>query len=162
MMPLIKIFSLMLLSLFFFSACSIKEYHKSEAKVIILKTPQMKFSDTGYIRHNGDALELELYSAGQPIKHIKMHHLICVDEGCMTKSSFNREYLDESYPDDLLLHVSQAKPIFENKNLKTTDSGFEQKLKNSDYHITYRVNADEIYFKDRLNHILIRFKPIFP
>ncbi|MEA3521908.1 MAG: hypothetical protein U9R50_02955 [Campylobacterota bacterium] len=151
-----------MITLFLLSACSVKEYHKSEAKIVLLKTPKIKFSDTGYLRYNGDALELELYSGGQPIKHIKMNHLICVDEGCMTKSSFNAEYLSSHYPDDLLLHVSQGEPIFKNTNLKTTDLGFEQKFKNDNYNIIYRVQSNEIYFKDRINHILIRFKTLLP
>jgi len=156
----IKTFSILWVSIFFFSSCSVKEYTKSEAKVVILKTPQIKFADTGYIRQSGNALKLELYSGGQPVKKIEINHLICVDEGCMSKSSFNEEYLSDSYPDDLLLHVILAKPIFKSQNIIKTDSGFEQKIKNSKYDIVYRVNNREIYFKDRINRILIRFKTI--
>jgi hypothetical protein len=157
----IKIFSILWVSLVLFNGCAVKEYHKSEAKVIILKTPQIKFADTGYIRHNGDAVQLELYSGGQPVKRIEMNHLICVDnEGCLSKSSFNSEYLDKSYPDDLLLHVSLGKAIFEGKKLIKTDDGFEQKIKSKEYNITYRVSSKEIYFKDKNNHILVRFKTI--
>jgi hypothetical protein len=140
--------------------CALKEYHHSESKIIILKTPQIKFADTGYIRHNGDALQLDLYSGGHPIKRIEMNHLICVDEGCMTKSSFNTMYLHPSYPDDLLLHVSQGKKIFEGKNMIVNDLGFEQKIQSDGYSILYRVSADEIFFKDRANHIMIHFKTI--
>ena len=158
----IKTFSILWVSIFFLSGCSIKEYAKSEAKIVILKTPQIKFADTGYIRQNGDALELELYSSGQPVKKIDINHLVCVNEGCMSKSSFNNKYLVKDYPDDLLLHVIQAKPIFKSQNLSETDTGFEQKIDNGKFNITYRVNSKETYFKDRLNHILIRFKTILP
>ncbi len=160
-MMCIKTFSILWVSLILFSGCALKEYHKSEAKVIILKTPQIKFADTGYIRHNGDAVQLELYSGGQPVKRIEMNHLICVDsEGCLSKSSFNSEYLHKSYPDDLLLHVSLGKAIFEGRNLMKTDDGYEQKIKSKVYNITYRVNSKEIYFKDKANRILIRLKTI--
>lgn len=160
MIAYMKKFFTLWVSLLLFSGCAIKEYHRSEAKVIILKTPQIKFADTGYIRHNGDAVQLDLYSGGVPVKRIEINHLICVDEGCLSKSSFNSEYLNEHYPDDLLLHVSQAKPIFEAKNLDKNDLGFEQNLKAKNYDITYKVNTKETYFKDRRNRILIRFKTI--
>jgi hypothetical protein len=162
MVIFIKIISILWVSIFFFSGCSIKEYTKSEAKVVILKTPLIKFADTGYIRQKADALELELYSGAQPVKRIEINHLICIDEGCMSKSTFNEEYLSKNYPDDLLLHVIQAKPILKAQNLLKTDSGFEQKIDNGKYNIIYRVNSRETYFKDRINHILIRFKTILP
>ncbi len=148
-------------ALLYFSGCATKEYKKSEAKLIILKTPQIKFADTGYIRHNGDAVQLELYSGGQPIKRIEIGKLICVDdEGCLSKSSFNSDYLHKSYPDNLLLHVILGQTLFESENLIKTDDGFEQKIRSKEYDISYKVNKNEIYFKDKKNHILIRFKTI--
>jgi len=150
-------------SLMLFSACSVKEYQHSSAKIIILKTPRIKFADTGYIRKDANSVEIELYSSGQPVKRIEINTLVCVDdEGCIRKSSFNREYLNENYGDDLLLHVTLGEKIFDGKNFKSTDDGFEQQIKNASYNITYRVNKREIYFKDRINHILIRFKTILP
>ena len=156
-------FSILWVSLILFSACSVKEYQLSTPKIIILKTPQIKFADTGYIRKDANSVQIELYSSGQPVKRIEINTLVCVDdEGCIRKSSFNREYLNENYSDDLLLHVALGEKIFDGKNFILTDDGFEQHIKNSDYNITYRVNKQEIYFKDRLNHILIRFKTILP
>lgn len=149
-------------SLVLLGGCALKEYHHSEAKIIILKTPQIKFADTGYIRHEGDAVQLDLYSGGQPVKRIEMHHLICVDEGCMSKSSFNTRYLHPSYPDDLLLHVSLGEKIFEGKNLIANDLGFEQNIQSETYDIRYRVSGREIVFKDSANHIMIRFKTLMP
>jgi hypothetical protein len=156
-----KFFYILLGCVLLFSSCSVKEYQTNSAKIIILKTPKIKFADTGYIRQSGDSLQIELYSAGVPIKRIEINHLICIDdEGCIRKSSFNAEYLNENYEDDLLLHVTQGEKIFDGKNLTETDDGFKQQIKNSSYDITYRVNKREIYFKDRLNHILIRFKTV--
>ncbi len=157
-----KIFFILIYTILFFTGCSTKTYDTSKAKIVILKTPLIKFADTGYIRQNANTLELELYSSGQPVKKIEINYLICVDEGCMSKSGFNEKYLNKNYPDNLLLHVIQAKPIFNKKNMLKKEFGFEQNIKNDNYNIIYRVNDKEIYFKDRQNHILIRFKTILP
>ena len=67
----------------FLSACSIKNYEQTNAKIIIIKSPQLKFADLGFIRNSGDAVEIELFTAGKSVKKIELNHLICVDEGCM-------------------------------------------------------------------------------
>lgn len=159
-MTYMRKFFILWASVWLLGGCALREYHHSEAKVIILKTPQIKFADTGYIRHDGDSVQLDLYSGGVPVKRIEMDHLICVDEGCMSKSSFNSRYLNPAYPDDLLLHVSLGKKIFEGKNLRVNDLGFEQNIQSENYNIHYRVSEREIVFKDRTNHILIRFKSL--
>jgi len=53
-----------------FSACSIKNYEHTSAKIVIIKSPKIKFSDIGYIRHTKDAIELELFIAGHVYKRI--------------------------------------------------------------------------------------------
>ena len=138
--------------------CALKKYTLNEAKIIIFKTPQFRFADTGYIRQNKDALRLELYSGGVPVKRFDINTLICVDEGCMGKSRFNAEYLSSDYPDDFLLHVSRGVPIFEGMNLSKIPEGFEQRLHVNNAEIFYRVTDKEIYFKDNKNRILIWIK----
>lgn len=153
-------FCILWASVLLLGGCAIKQYERSEAKMIVLKTPRIKFADTGYIRHKGDALQLELYAMGQPVKQIAINHLICVDEGCMSKSSFNAEYLSAYYPDDLLLHVSRGEAIFGGEGQRDKAGVLLQQLATEHYDITYRVSAQETYFKDRKNAILIRLKTI--
>ena len=76
----------------------------------------------------------------------------------MTRSSFNKEYLSKSYPDDLLQNVLLKKKIFNSLNVVKLDDGFQQTIKDSNQDIIYKVTSNMIYFKDRKNHILIKIK----
>lgn len=147
--------------LVFFSACSIKNYTHTAAKILILKTPKIKFSDIAYIRNSDDAIELELFVAGKAVQQFHINHLVCVDDsGCMQKSTFNREYLNQSYPDDLLQNILLGKKIYNGKNLQKNANGFVQQINTQSVNIIYKVNTQSIYFKDRKNHILIKIKEL--
>ncbi len=144
----------------FFTACSIKNYEHSEAKIVTIKSPKIKFSDIGYIRHTNDAIELELFEAGQIFQKIDINRMICVQDGCMSKHSFNKEYLNASYPNDILQNIILGHAIYAQKNQHKLDDGFIQIIKNRNVDIKYRVNAYESFFKDRKNHIIIRIKEL--
>lgn len=147
--------------LLFFSACSIKNYEQTATKLVTIKTKKFRFSDIGYLRHTDDALQLELFMAGQVVKRIEINHLICVsDEGCIDKKSFNAEYLSEKYPESLLQNVLLGKKIFNGQNLQKSSSGFIQIILTQDVTVFYRVTPQEIYFKDKKNHILFKIKDI--
>jgi len=141
-----------------FSACSIKNYEHTEAKIVIIKSPQLKFADLGYLRHTQDAVELELFVAGKSVQKIEINHLICVKEGCLSKSSFNSSYLNSHYPDNILQNILLAKPIFQRANFQRTQNGFTQSIQTEYVNIIYRVDADMTYFKDKKNKILIKIK----
>jgi hypothetical protein len=143
-------------SLFFLSACAPTQYKKSESALILIKTKKLKYADLGYIRRNADEVRADLFIAGTLVQSIEIKNLVCVNEGCMTKSSFNEDYLHPSYPDDLMLNVLLARPIFDRASMKITDTGFIQKLKSPEYNIVYKIENEKIYFKDRLNKILIK------
>ena len=152
---------LLLLSLvLFLSACSFKNYEHSTSKVIIIKTPLLKFSDLGYVKRNDDSVRLELFVAGQNIQNIEINYLVCVDDGCMSKKTFNTEFLHQSYPTDILQNIVLGKKIYNAKNVVETSQGFEQKIENENVDISYRVSSSEIYFKDKKNHILFKIKDI--
>ena len=142
----------------FFSGCSIKNYKHTQSKIIIIKSPLIKFSDLGYIRYSEEKVSLELFIAGHRIQKIDINHLICVDDGCMPKSWFNKEYLNKNYPNDLLQNILLSRPIFDKKNMLKTKDGFEQHIKNNDVSITYRVTDSITYFKDKKNKILFKIK----
>lgn len=143
-------------SLFLLAGCAPKKYEKNESRLIIIKTPKLKYADLGYLRRDRDEVRLDLFVAGQLVKSIEIDTLVCVDEGCIRKSVFNAEYLHPSYPDDLLLNVLLARPIFEKASMQITDEGFIQKLKSAEYNITYTIENGNIYFKDKKNRLLIK------
>jgi len=141
-----------------FSGCSIKNYEHTHSKIIIIKTPKLKYSDLGYIRYSDDAVELELFVAGRVVRKIEVNHLVCTTEGCMRKSTFNAEYLNAAYPENILQNILLGHAIYNNKNRVRTDTGFTQEIKNNSVDIKYKVDAKSIYFKDRKNRIIFKIK----
>ena len=152
---------LSILILFLFGGCSIKNYKHTKTKLLVIKSPKLKFADVGFIRNDANAVELELFSAGIEVQKITINHLVCVRDGCMSKSGFNKDYLNKSYPDDILQNIILAKPIFNNKNLLKNKDGFEQYIKNKDVDISYKVTKKSIYFKDKKNKILFKIKDTY-
>ncbi len=151
---------LLLSLLLLFSACSIKNYEHSTSKFIVIKTAPLKFADLGYVQSSANAVRLELFVAGSNVQNIEINHLICLNEGCMRKSSFNATYLNENYPDTILQNIVLGKAIYDKKNFQRTEEGFMQIIKNSDVDILYKVSSTEIYFKDKKNKILFKIKDI--
>jgi len=141
-----------------FSACSVKNYETTQTKIIIIKSPKIKFADIGYIRNTQKSIELELFIAGNPVEKIAINHLICVSEGCMTKTRFNTDYLHHSYPDDILQNILLGKEIYDGKSKIKIDNGFEQKIQSKDVDIKYRVDSKGIFFKDKKNKIIFKIK----
>ncbi|MBC8236906.1 MAG: hypothetical protein H8E76_01635 [Helicobacteraceae bacterium] len=141
-----------------FNACSVKNYETTQTKIIIIKSPKIKFADIGYLRNSEKSIELEMFVAGHAVEKISVNHLICVREGCMSKSTFNQEYLHHSYPDDILQHIFLGYKIYDGiASVKTLD-GFEQNIVNSDVDIKYKVDSESIFFKDRKNKIIFKIK----
>ena len=140
--------------------CSLKEYKRTEPKLITLKTKQLRFNDVGFIRKEGDAVQAELFSAGQAVERFEINRLVCVTRGCLTKSAFNAEYLSPEYPDSLMQEVLLGVPIFEGEGMQRSGSCFEQKVKRAAFDIHYRVAPGEVYFKDRMNGILVKIRDL--
>ena len=143
-----------------FSACSVKNYEHTQSKLIIIKSPKIKFADLGYIRNSGKAVELELFVAGKVIEKISVNHLICVSDGCMSKSRFNRDYLNTAYPETLFQNVLLGYKIYAGKNAVKMQDGFEQNIEDENVNITYRVSSNTIFFKDRKNKIIFKIKDV--
>jgi len=151
---------ILLIFILLFSACSTKNYEITKTKIVIIKSPQIKFSDLGYLRNTENSVELELFMAGKSIQKISINHLICVSEGCMTKSGFNKDYLNENYPDDILQNILLAKPIYNGKNLEKIVDGFTQHISSVHVEIVYKVTQKQVFFKDKKNHIIFKIKDI--
>jgi hypothetical protein len=152
---------ILVVALLLFSACSIKNYEQTTTKLVTIKTKKFRFSDIGYLRHTDDALQLELFMAGQVVKRIEINHLVCVsDEGCISKERFNEEYLSLDYPENILQHILLGKRIFDGAGIQKSSFGFTQHILTQGVDISYRVGPKEVYFKDRKNHILFKIKDL--
>ncbi|MFA6192887.1 MAG: hypothetical protein WC665_11140 [Sulfurimonas sp.] len=154
MMKIVYLLVLMLL----FSACSVKNYEQTKTKVLIIKSPKIKFADIGYIRNSNEKIELELFIAGKCIDRISVNTLICVSDGCMSKSSFNKDYLSAFYDEDVLQNILLGTPIFGGKNRVKTEDGFEQNISDANMEISYKVTPHVVSFKDRKNNIIFTIK----
>lgn len=148
----------LLIFILFFSACSIKEYDKTQTKIITIKSPKIKFSDVGYLRNSDKSIELELFVAGACIEKIRVNHLVCVSAGCMSKSGFNAEYLNAAYPADTLGNILLARAIYDGKNMHKTADGFEQHVTDEAVNIIYKVDSNSVYFRDTKNGIIFKIK----
>jgi len=145
----------------FITGCALKPIF-TDSYLITLKTKKFKFNDFGIIKRYSDgSVEIKIYNAGVLIQDIKIDSKICSNDGCLLKEKFNKIYLSRFYPPELLKNVILGKPIFNSKNFIKKNSGFEQKIfrKNS-LDIIYIVNNKEIYFKDKINKILIKVKRV--
>jgi hypothetical protein len=111
----------------------------------------------GYVRREGDAVEVELFTAGVAVEKISIDSKVCTSSGCMSKEKFTREYLYEGYPADTMRNILLGRDIFEGKGKSEMCNGtLYQYIRNEDIDFVYRRKPSEIYFKDRLNGIMIR------
>lgn len=137
--------------------CSVKHYTHSEPKMIVLKTPKLKFADTGYIRTDGEALQVELFAAGMAVEKITIDQEVCVSAGCMSEEKFVRDYLYSDYPRDTMRHILLGRDIFGGRGKEEMcDGRLFQFIRNDEMDIIYRRGKGEIYFKDRLNSLMIK------
>ncbi len=149
---------ILLIFVLIFSSCSIKNYEQTQTKVIVIKSPKLRFADVGYIRNTSKSIELELFTAGQTVEKITINHFICVSGGCMSKSEFNQDYLNASYPDDILQNILLSEVIYHGKNFVKTTEGFEQYIEDENIDIVYIITSESIYFKDNKNGILLKIR----
>ncbi len=141
----------------FLGGCAPKHYSISIPKLIVIKTPKLKFSDMGYLRYEGDAVEMELFTAGVAVEKISLDSKVCVSAGCMSEERFTQTYLNPAYPTDTMRRVLQNHDIFGGEGMNESCGGAKtQLIRNDEIDIVYRRSPTEIYFKDRLNGIMIK------
>jgi len=152
---------LFLSMVFMLNSCSIKEAKKQESAFIVMKTATIKFSDMGFIYDTFSRVKIEVYATGQPLVDLEINaQNICLSLlECMEKKDFNKEVLNENYPDTLLENIFRAKPIFDKENLEKVEGGFVQKIsKEGVYDISYSVVSGKRTFRDTINNILIKVR----
>lgn len=100
----------MLISLCFIS-CSVKEPQKTLSATILMKTPQMKFYDKGFINIYPTFTQVQIFSAGSAVLDMKIYKdRICSSTfECMGLRAFNKKYLHFSYDDSFLKNLFDRK-----------------------------------------------------
>ena len=76
----------------------------SSSATILIKTPQMKFYDKGFIYKFKDFTQVQIFTAGTAILDMKIYEdKICRSTfECKNLKTFNKENLSASYPDNFL------------------------------------------------------------
>ncbi|MGM0623686.1 MAG: hypothetical protein ACQESH_06650 [Campylobacterota bacterium] len=145
-------------AVFLLSGCAAKLFEHRYSSHITIKTPQLRYSDMGFVSQNPNEIHAQIYSLANPVFTIKMYSNVCINRACYRYSAFNEQYLHPSYENKLIKKVFLGKPIFDAKDVVQIDGGFEQKLRSSEYDIIYSVNETMIRFSDRKNNILIKIR----
>lgn len=153
----------LLFFLFFISGCAIKDIKEQKSKFIVIKTPEIKFADMGFVSTFDDKLNIQIYSSGEAVLSIDIYKdKICTSAfKCMDKQSFNKKIFHQNYPADTLENIFLAKPIFGGANITKTKDGFTQEIIFSNTYtihnrISYTVSNDDIIFNHETNNILIK------
>ena len=124
---------------------------KTTPKIIFFSTKDFRFYDAGLINSysNGD-ISLEIFNAG----HLLLEFLVfknrsCLNEQCYAKNTITRKL----FGNDGLLELDfkailEGKEILGGKNKVVFNEGYEQRINDINYQITYQVTAQMISFKE--------------
>ena len=153
----------LLVAIIFISGCTLKQPVEQNSKFIVIKTPEIKFADMGFVSTFDDKLNIQIYSSGEAVLSIDIYKdKICTSTfKCMDKQSFNKKIFHQNYPADTLENIFLAKPIFGGTNITKTKDGFTQEIIFSNTYtihnrISYTVSNDDIIFNDKTSNILIK------
>ncbi|MDD5406334.1 MAG: hypothetical protein PHE73_05265 [Sulfurovaceae bacterium] len=157
-----KLYNILIVIAFLaFSGCALKKPVQQKSTFIILKTPEIRYADMGFVSEYPDSIKVQIYSNAQPVVSLDMYKdRICMSQfECMNKSGFYRKIFHVLYPDDTLEQIFLSKPIFGGENLIKTGNGFTQNITKQDqYSISYEISDGKVEFHDKINQIIIKVK----
>ncbi len=152
---------IVLIFLLLFTGCSVKrDIKKSESYIVAIKMKNLRFDDMGFLKYGDNYTELQLFDLSSLVLDLRISDDICINSHCFTKDEFNKRFLTPLYPKDLLENILNKKPIFDKADFKKSGTGFIQNINKKNIHIKYIISGDKIYFKDFLNHFLIKLRRV--
>ena len=124
---------------------------KTTPKIIFFSTKDFRFYDVGLIKSysNGD-ISLEIFNAGHLLlEFLVFKNRICLNQQCYAKNTITRKL----FGNDGLLELDfkailEGKEILGGKNKVVFNEGYEQRINDINYQITYQVTAQMISFKE--------------
>lgn len=156
-----KQLSIFFILLFVLSGCSLKQkVNHSKGVFFTIKTPNLKYSDSGFVRKIEDKINIELFSAGIPVLSIYIDKKICLNRICYNKSQFNSQFLGDMHYNNILEDIVLFQPIYNNKNLKHQQNGFTQSLHVKKREIFYKVTQKSVTFRDKEKKVLIKIRKL--
>ena len=133
----------------------------TQSAIIAFKTKDFRVYDTAFVKKTNQDINIEVYKAGVLSFTLFIGNMICINKECMDEEEFSVRFLNKYYPKKFL------KTLFNKKTLKLKNSkiiqlkdGFKQSAKTKNYDILYISKKDSLFFRDRLNHILIKLTSI--
>jgi hypothetical protein len=105
---------LIIVTLLFMSSCATKQPIITSSYTILIKTPQMKFYDKGFISKYDNYIHLQIFQVGNLVLDLKIYKdTICQSTiKCISAKEFNEKYLHNSYKDDFLYNLFSQKKIY--------------------------------------------------
>lgn len=151
---------MLLLILLFLWGCSKPEYKNQKSALIVIKSQVLRYADMGFIYAGTNESKVEIYASGQALLSLTIHpNSICMDTlKCLSPQSFNAKFLSAHYPKEFLANIFAFKPIFGGENMIKKPQGFEQRIKNKNVDIEYRVLGKKLFFRDHSNSVSIKIK----
>ncbi|MDR2034603.1 MAG: hypothetical protein LBP89_08245 [Helicobacteraceae bacterium] len=133
---------------------------ESRSVIATIKTPNLSVSQAGFISVlPNDKYRLQIYAAGQGALELTVGEKICQGAlRCLSAGEFNKRYLSENYPPNLMRDVIAARAISNLENAVVIDSenGWTQNARSSGkYDVSYEKNGGATRFRDSLNKVLI-------
>ena len=153
--------SFFILPLLLFWGCATRQYEAPRPALIVIKTPELKYADQGFLYRGKEHIKIQVYASGKAVFELTVGKRICMDNGCMSEKEFYRKYLHAEYPKGTLAAIFSRKPIFGGEELEKEDGRSVQRIHESDkFDIIYTFDSKTARFKDRLNHTLIKITEI--
>ncbi|WP_024954893.1 hypothetical protein [Sulfurospirillum arcachonense] len=135
-------------------------YTSSKAYYMVIKNPKIALADTGFVKKDDTRLNLQIFSASSPIFDLHVENQVCLNAICFAKEAFNYEFFNFRHYENFIEELFNLQPIYNQKNIQKNENGFEQRIKTNSYDITYKVENNNLYFKDKKNGILIKLKEL--
>ncbi|QEP35543.1 hypothetical protein [Malaciobacter pacificus] len=92
------------MTIFLFTSCTSKQIVSSSSATILIKTPNMKFYDKGFIYKYEHYTQVQIFSAGTVVLDMKIYDdRICSSTfRCQDFKTFNKENLHSSYKENFI------------------------------------------------------------
>lgn len=151
--------SLALVLLFLFSGCA-KSPGVSKASVVTFKTASFRVHDTAFVTVRKNEVEIAVYTAGTPVLQISSGSMMCINRECLSDDEFTAKYLSPHYPPRMIETIVNKQPLgMKGASTREQPGGFVQEISSKGlYDIRYVVKPKEVFFRDRLNRIIIAIK----
>ncbi len=131
----------------------------SHPAVVTFKTSKLRIHDTAFVTLSGKDVAIEVYTAGTLVLDIHAGSMVCINGGCISDDEFIAEYLSPHYPARILGAIARKEVLDMEGSVTSRSDGFMQRIiADGMYDITYTVRKNEVFFRDRINNIIIAIK----